>query len=58
MTWLKRNHTETFTEIYGSEVVSIYITNAFSDVPVASPVMFDGSGLMENVSDQTENEVQ
>ena len=34
------------------------ITNAFSDVPVASPVMIDGSESMENVSDETENCVQ
>jgi len=51
---VKRNHPET----YGSEVVSISIVDAFADVPVASPVMIDGSELMENVSDETENGVQ
>ena len=58
MTWLKENHPETFTDIYGSEVVSMSIADAFSDVPVASGVMIDGSELKENVSDETENEVQ
>ena len=58
MTLLKENHPDTFTEIYGSEVVSMSIADAFSDVPVASPVMIHGSESMENVSDETENEVQ
>jgi len=53
---VKENHPETFTEVYGSEVVSISIADAFSDVPVASPVMIDGLELMGNVSDETENE--
>jgi len=44
--------------VYGSEVLSMSIADAFSDVPVASPVMIDGSESMGNVSDETENEVQ
>ena len=35
--------------------MSMSIADAFSD---ASPVMNDGSELMENVSDEIENEVQ
>jgi len=58
MMWLKENHPETFVEIYGSEVVSISIADAFADVPVASPVMIDGSELMKNVNGETENGVQ
>ena len=34
------------------------IADAFADVPVALPVMIEGSESMENMSDETDNGVQ
>ena len=48
MKWLKQHHPETFTEIYGAEIISMSIADAFSDVPVASPVMIADSESIEN----------
>jgi len=57
MKWLKQDRPETFTEIYGGEIVSMSIADAFSDVPVASPVMIPDSELIGN-GDVVENEMQ
>ena len=57
MKWLKENHPETYAEVYDGEIALMSIADAFSDVPVASPVMMVDSELMANM-DEVENGVQ
>ena len=57
MEWLKESNPEMYAEIYGGEIPLMSIVDAFSSVPVASPVMMADSELMANI-DEVENGMQ